>query len=578
MPEQVAQAYTKLRSAAVELLVQSISMADVLEKYSSRGSSATQLRSNAKSALLAVQSLPLVHGDGTAHTDSQCFYCGEFPICGARYKCTVCSDVNICNSCESSQHHNASHPLLKMRIPEVAVAGAQLLHKQSNEKPAEVSRFETVQFIRQMALLLKENRDLILSFNSLLPSGYKVDVSQNGETVVHTPEGVVHVACPLVATKSQEPELTVKNQPEAHEMKAALVAEDDQTRTGIVDDASAESSETSSLVEVEGVSSMASSSETSPSASAGVPFTSPNVNGDEPNLTGTVDDTVQSVETSSQVEGVISMALSVASLASPANNNPAVLEKEEQNSPPAAAESSSEAEAGQSVTQASLEDSYVVTESVGSGSGPPVVEGFEATEDSFAADSSFEDAELQEAMSHSDTAQLEMSYVAVGVPLIISTTEDSKVPHGVMTGTSVPFQGGVSYTFDLPEKLPSDSSSLDKSKCSSIPSEDSSRSVPLDGGRRSLPIHPEEFDWTIVHKRDADLGASASSYMSMKSMKQSSQSLASSDSQYVKWATELDSLHQLGIAASLDKRLIELLEYLDGDVIKVRDAVLKNTI
>jgi len=45
----------------------------------------------------------------------QCNACGVVPIRGARFKCTVCHDFDLCDTCEQKGDHD--HPLLKMRRP-----------------------------------------------------------------------------------------------------------------------------------------------------------------------------------------------------------------------------------------------------------------------------------------------------------------------------------------------------------------------------------------------------------------------------------------------------------------------------
>jgi hypothetical protein len=49
------------------------------------------------------------------HQNIQCNNCGVVPIRGARFKCTVCHDFDLCDACEQKGEH--SHPMLKMRQP-----------------------------------------------------------------------------------------------------------------------------------------------------------------------------------------------------------------------------------------------------------------------------------------------------------------------------------------------------------------------------------------------------------------------------------------------------------------------------
>jgi len=49
------------------------------------------------------------------HENIKCDGCGAFPITGDRFKCTVCSDFDLCSTCESKDAHPPSHPLLKLK-------------------------------------------------------------------------------------------------------------------------------------------------------------------------------------------------------------------------------------------------------------------------------------------------------------------------------------------------------------------------------------------------------------------------------------------------------------------------------
>jgi len=59
---------------------------------------------------LALQNLP--QKNKTVHKGIICNECKVNPITGARYKCTICANYNLCESCEDKDIH--SHVLLKM--------------------------------------------------------------------------------------------------------------------------------------------------------------------------------------------------------------------------------------------------------------------------------------------------------------------------------------------------------------------------------------------------------------------------------------------------------------------------------
>jgi len=51
------------------------------------------------------------------HTGISCDGCGTSPIRGNRFKCTVCPDYDLCDKCEGEHVHPVDHPLLKVRVP-----------------------------------------------------------------------------------------------------------------------------------------------------------------------------------------------------------------------------------------------------------------------------------------------------------------------------------------------------------------------------------------------------------------------------------------------------------------------------
>jgi hypothetical protein len=51
------------------------------------------------------------------HPNIICDGCGMEPLRGIRYKCTVCSDFDLCGDCESTGQHPMDHILLKAKEP-----------------------------------------------------------------------------------------------------------------------------------------------------------------------------------------------------------------------------------------------------------------------------------------------------------------------------------------------------------------------------------------------------------------------------------------------------------------------------
>ena len=55
------------------------------------------------------------HGQGSVHVGVICDGC-EGPVIGIRFKCCVCSDYDLCESCEGNGMHN-EHDMYKITVP-----------------------------------------------------------------------------------------------------------------------------------------------------------------------------------------------------------------------------------------------------------------------------------------------------------------------------------------------------------------------------------------------------------------------------------------------------------------------------
>lgn len=62
------------------------------------------------------------NGAAVVHLGVKCHKCGVMPICGIRYRCSVCFDFDYCEQCEALHHdkHPKQHYLLKIRHPVVS--------------------------------------------------------------------------------------------------------------------------------------------------------------------------------------------------------------------------------------------------------------------------------------------------------------------------------------------------------------------------------------------------------------------------------------------------------------------------
>jgi len=52
---------------------------------------------------------------GPVHRNVTCDICGQEGIVGTRYKCTVCPDYDLCETCEPQ--HDRSHPMIRINVP-----------------------------------------------------------------------------------------------------------------------------------------------------------------------------------------------------------------------------------------------------------------------------------------------------------------------------------------------------------------------------------------------------------------------------------------------------------------------------
>jgi len=66
--------------------------------------------------------------NGTTHHNVICDGCGVTPIKGDRFKCSVCPDFDLCGVCEAKQLHPLSHSLIKFRSDASACAKPEIIH------------------------------------------------------------------------------------------------------------------------------------------------------------------------------------------------------------------------------------------------------------------------------------------------------------------------------------------------------------------------------------------------------------------------------------------------------------------
>jgi len=71
-----------------------------------------------KDSRAAVEATLLAKTTGAQHNSIQCNTCNVYPIVGTRYQCTICHDFDLCADCEAKpDSHPVNHPLLKHKQP-----------------------------------------------------------------------------------------------------------------------------------------------------------------------------------------------------------------------------------------------------------------------------------------------------------------------------------------------------------------------------------------------------------------------------------------------------------------------------
>lgn len=70
-----------------------------------------------QSKVILSSQLPKKNGNLQVHKGKKCQECQMSDIKGIRYKCSVCSDYNLCEECEKNTTHDPSHVFIKIRKP-----------------------------------------------------------------------------------------------------------------------------------------------------------------------------------------------------------------------------------------------------------------------------------------------------------------------------------------------------------------------------------------------------------------------------------------------------------------------------
>jgi hypothetical protein len=77
---------------------------------------------------------------GYVHRGVTCNSCGASPIRGARYHCTECADVDLCQFCERAKRHDPYHILVKSKVPIPVTLGPRWVQQSWRPRSARNAR------------------------------------------------------------------------------------------------------------------------------------------------------------------------------------------------------------------------------------------------------------------------------------------------------------------------------------------------------------------------------------------------------------------------------------------------------
>lgn len=79
---------------------------------------------------------------GNVHSNVRCDGCDAFPLVGIRYKCSVCPDFDLCEACEARDEHPAEHPLIKQRVEDTITVHKGIQCDGCNAAPIRGNRYK----------------------------------------------------------------------------------------------------------------------------------------------------------------------------------------------------------------------------------------------------------------------------------------------------------------------------------------------------------------------------------------------------------------------------------------------------
>jgi hypothetical protein len=107
-------------------------------KKAEKGSKKAKAKAGSKKVKKASSKPDVITVDkkaGLIHEGIRCDGCQQYPLVGARFKCTVCPDFDLCQTCEAQGLHVADHSMIKLRVPQPQVNFRHLHARPCNRTP-----------------------------------------------------------------------------------------------------------------------------------------------------------------------------------------------------------------------------------------------------------------------------------------------------------------------------------------------------------------------------------------------------------------------------------------------------------
>ena len=118
----------------------------------------------------------------TTHKGIKCEKCGKKPIIGYRYKCSVCKDFNLCETCElkNSESQEHKHNFIKMRNEEKIEEKKPKEDKKQENKPKKEIK-KPVKKEEKIVLVNDPKEEKIININEVEKTEYNYEILSKKE-------------------------------------------------------------------------------------------------------------------------------------------------------------------------------------------------------------------------------------------------------------------------------------------------------------------------------------------------------------------------------------------------------------